>query len=188
MLMKPIIIDIPGATVVGRLYDHYDDVELLDQDILEVQLANGLTIDVGWFPEYDREGKFVIKVYKDYLENSMFVPSRVKTPQEVADAVTSLANTLAEKLEVEGKMLIRISLLEDVPFLIIGNQWLNLAACDFDLRPNNGSSVATIYSGAQTVVLTGDDADEFEEFLGRAELGVDDEEFDVEIEPDDEME
>ena len=61
----------PGVPVAikGILLRSYnlndpDDLALLDQDILEIELSNGMRIDVGWFPENDHNGRFVIRVFR----------------------------------------------------------------------------------------------------------------------------
>jgi hypothetical protein len=83
---------IPGAKqVVGRLTDDLSETSLLDQDILEVQMPDGLTIDVGWFPEYDANGAFEIRVYRDYMGNHVAGPWQSRDAHEALRIVKRLA-------------------------------------------------------------------------------------------------
>ena len=88
--MKRIEIDIPGATVRGSLWTEYDPLDL-DEDLLQVSLGNGVTIDVGWKPDCDPSGAFQIAVYKGYYKDRLAPLIRTKDPHEAAAAVTDLA-------------------------------------------------------------------------------------------------
>ena len=97
--MNPIDIHIPfpGCTVKGILYDHYT-TEDLDQDILQVALPNGLTVDVGWYPDGDPNGTFKVVVYRDYWRNQLCPPIITRDPHEVAKAVAKrVAEYVSEK-------------------------------------------------------------------------------------------
>jgi hypothetical protein len=85
-----------GSTVTGYLHRDYstEEMELLDQDVVQIGLENGITIDVGWYPEGSTDGEFVIRAFRDYLENAVARTIRVKNPLAVADAVRNLAATL----------------------------------------------------------------------------------------------
>jgi hypothetical protein len=89
--MDAISLNLPEGTVVkGMLLRHYD-IEDLDQEILEVDLPSGQTIDVGWYPQYDAEGSFQISVYRDYWENREQKPVFTKTPESVAMILREIA-------------------------------------------------------------------------------------------------
>ncbi len=92
--MNTIPIPLPkGSTIRGQLQDRYDLADL-DQDILEVGLPNGLTIDVGWYPQYDPDGQFRIVVFRDYWPNHVRRPIFATTPFEVAEVLRNLAADL----------------------------------------------------------------------------------------------
>lgn len=59
--MKKITPEVPGCTVTGYLYDS-DDPRDLGQDMLEIHGQNGVTVDVGWVPEGDPDGAYLIAV------------------------------------------------------------------------------------------------------------------------------
>lgn len=40
--------------------------ELLKEDMLQVEFAGGLLLDVGWYPEFDASGDFRINVVKNH--------------------------------------------------------------------------------------------------------------------------
>jgi len=86
---------LPGGSIVkGELQLNYDpiaDLALLDQDILEVELPTGFTIDVGWFPQYDPAGRFRIAV-KDRAHQVVGTPTELRDPRSVALTLADLAN------------------------------------------------------------------------------------------------
>jgi hypothetical protein len=86
----------PGSESVAikgmllRQYDLAEDLDLLDQDILELELPDGLKIDVGWFPENDPTGRFVIRVYRDAITRLLRDPIEEIDPVRVAESVGDL--------------------------------------------------------------------------------------------------
>lgn len=99
--MTPInpVISVAGARVKGVLYDEYPDPEYLDQDILQVSLPNGVTIDVGWYPESDPTGSFRIVVYRGDWLRQLQTPIDTRNPQIVAAQARWLAEQYAQDIE-----------------------------------------------------------------------------------------
>jgi len=84
MIILPL--NIPSdAHQVGDLWDEYE-LEDLSQDLLQIQFANGYAIDVGWYPEHDPNGTFVVTVFENEWENRKFT-THAKTPEEVQSAI-----------------------------------------------------------------------------------------------------
>ena len=89
--MNTVNLNLPKGTIVkGQLCVDYD-VESLDQDILEITLPSGVTIDVGWIPEYDPNGQFRIVVYRDYWRNQLTAPEFVAGVPDLCASVERLA-------------------------------------------------------------------------------------------------
>jgi hypothetical protein len=78
-----------GVVVKGVLLRAYSTADL-DQDILEVDLPNGLTIHVGWRPEYDPHGHFEIVLCRDYWRNQERPPISAEDVYEVKRIVEGL--------------------------------------------------------------------------------------------------
>ena len=90
--MTPIKPWVPeGAKVYSFLY-RTTDPEYLTQDVLAVSLPSGFYIDVGWFPEHDPEGCYVIRVFYQYWDDQKIPPIEVKTVDDVVREVEILAN------------------------------------------------------------------------------------------------
>ena len=90
----------PGSVVKGILLTHYDpavDLPLLDQDIVEIDLPNGMTISIGWFPEHDLAGRFRVTLFRPTRADLVRPPIEVSTPFEVARAVENLAAEHAQR-------------------------------------------------------------------------------------------
>lgn len=63
--------DFKSGSVVYNEY-HIDfsralskQLDHLTEDLLQVKYDNGYLLDVGWYPEYDFNGTFVVQVVKD---------------------------------------------------------------------------------------------------------------------------
>ncbi len=92
--MKPIELNLPKVSlgrikIKGHLYDTKDPVYLV-QDILDIELPNGISIDVGWHPESDITGAYRVVVYRGYWSNQLTEPCRTKGALEVVDIVQRL--------------------------------------------------------------------------------------------------
>src|SRR5437879_1786134 len=90
--MNPVSISLPpGAEASNYLYA---DMELddLTQDVLTVRLANGYHIDVGWYPEHDPKGQYIIRVFYGSWDNQRLDPP--STANDVS-RVVSIVETLA---------------------------------------------------------------------------------------------
>lgn len=43
-----------------------EQIDLLKEDLCQVKYFNDFLIDIGWYPEFDKNGKFKILVIKNY--------------------------------------------------------------------------------------------------------------------------
>lgn len=78
----------PGSAVRGFLYDDPTHVYGLG-DVLEVELPNGIMIDVGWDEDMS-DKRFHIVVYQEYYGN-VIVENRFSDVRNVVDAVQVLS-------------------------------------------------------------------------------------------------
>jgi hypothetical protein len=90
--MTPVPIQIPDdARLTNHLY-RSTDPELLDADLVTIGLRNGYFIDVGWYPEHDPRGRYVIRVFWQYGDDQQ-IPQIEK---HRVDDVVLCAEQLAE--------------------------------------------------------------------------------------------
>jgi len=97
-MIKPFQLDLPPdhcCEVVGFLYEA-DLPEELGQDMIEVQLSNGMTIDAGWYPEGDPTGSYVVKVW--HPRGVELPPRSFSTVSDAAAAIALLVSTDAQSL------------------------------------------------------------------------------------------
>jgi hypothetical protein len=71
--------------VRGALYDSLDP-EFLREDLIEIDLRSGYTIEAGWIPQGDPSGHFRVIVFEDYWTNTLF-EGRAESPDEVVSLV-----------------------------------------------------------------------------------------------------
>jgi len=61
--MREIKFNLPdGATIRGAVYDT-EEPAYLREDLIEIDLPSGWTIDVGWIPHEDPTGSYRIRVF-----------------------------------------------------------------------------------------------------------------------------
>jgi hypothetical protein len=90
--MTPIDLNLPpGSTTNGELLSDYSQcVGRLSQDVLQIDLPTGQTIDVGWLPAFDPKGSFQIVVFEGDWDNQLEPPVLVKTPDDVAVRIAAV--------------------------------------------------------------------------------------------------
>ena len=90
--MTPIDIQLPpGAVIANYLYPAMTLADLT-QDILTVHLPNGYYIDVGWYPEHDPKGRYVIRVFREHWDQQKLdTPIMTRDQHQVRYFVESLA-------------------------------------------------------------------------------------------------
>ena len=76
----PDVVNVKGSIVST------DNTNALDQDLLEVELKNGVFIDVGWYPEHDVNGEFFIRVFHENWENQLLAEPFTTKHQDEADS------------------------------------------------------------------------------------------------------
>jgi hypothetical protein len=84
-----------GATIKGCLFASHNP-ELLAEDLVEVDLPSGLTIDLGWYPEGEPSGSFQIVLYSEYWGNQIIPPIQKRTIPEVVQTVEELARLYSQ--------------------------------------------------------------------------------------------
>jgi hypothetical protein len=88
--MSKIELSIPSfAKVKGSLYDT-SDIRDLTQDMLEIELPGSLFIDVGWYPQWNPAGEYMILVFRDTVDNLLEKRIRNRDHREVAKIVGDL--------------------------------------------------------------------------------------------------
>ena len=90
--MNPISIALPeGAEISNYLYPHLD-LSDLTQDMLTVRLPTDYYVDVGWYPEHDPNGRFVVRVFRETWDSQQLAqPIESRSIYEVVTAVQRLA-------------------------------------------------------------------------------------------------
>jgi hypothetical protein len=94
--MSEIIVDIPKRRSIGYIPSEFVE-NYCDEDVYSAQLPNGMWIDVGWWPQNDPNGEFVISVYDEHWENEYGEAICVKTGLEVKTVIESLAAKILSK-------------------------------------------------------------------------------------------
>ena len=86
--MKPFdlhFLERPGVRIKGTLYESLD-ADVLLQDLLEMEMPGGKTIDVGWYPEHDPNGRFRVRLYQDN-DQDYLMRAFADTPSEALEFV-----------------------------------------------------------------------------------------------------
>lgn len=100
--MSKIELSIPSfAKVKGSLYDT-SDIRDLTQDMLEIELPGNIFIDVGWYPQWNPAGQYMILVFRDTVDNLLERRIRNRDHHEVANMVSSLVDRYLPKTRGSG--------------------------------------------------------------------------------------
>jgi hypothetical protein len=83
-LRLPKNVVVKGALPTGQL-----PRDLVD-DMLEIDLPDGTTIDVGWVPEHDPRGAYRIVVFRDYWVNQVEEPLYTRSRERVLEALLAI--------------------------------------------------------------------------------------------------
>jgi len=85
--------------IKGMLLREYapDDLSLLDQDVLEIELPNDLRVEVGWFPENDPSGRFLLQIFRNGQPAPVEAPMEAKSPIEVASLIGDIVRKYARR-------------------------------------------------------------------------------------------
>jgi len=96
--MKTIAITIPTDAIQhGELLEDYRCAPWrLNQDILLISLSSGISISVGWFPEYEAEGDFVVAASRPF-EVDPIQEYRLGSPAECVRFVESMAELFSRE-------------------------------------------------------------------------------------------
>lgn len=85
----------PGAVKKGVMFNTYEPAYLCE-DMLEIDLPSGLTIDVGWCPEEDPKGSFRVVLYHEHWHNQAIPPILSQTIPDVVEIVEMLATRFSQ--------------------------------------------------------------------------------------------
>lgn len=79
-----------------------DQIWSFKQDLLQIEFSNCYLIDVGWYPDFDAKGMFIVYVIKNYAREKPVLRMKVKTfvglkkcLQEAIDIVDGLIHGTA---------------------------------------------------------------------------------------------
>jgi hypothetical protein len=93
--VNPIDLQLGDDVIVkGCLYPTKDPA-YLREDLLEIDLPSGLTIDVGWYPEGDPEGAYRIVVYRGYWVQQVIEPITTADTERAVEVIRKLCSTFA---------------------------------------------------------------------------------------------
>lgn len=81
-------IDFPVDRQSGQLYspEWWKD---LDQDVLMVNVGD-YGVDVGWFPEYQKNGRYILRWFKGDWDNALIPDEEYRDPEELKKRIEEL--------------------------------------------------------------------------------------------------
>ena len=98
--MTPIPISVPqGARVTNHLFAGAGP-EFLLSDLVTIALANERYIDVGWYPEGNPQGSFIVRAFFRDWSNQLIHPIECKTCWDAAKVASSVAFDLDKPIQI----------------------------------------------------------------------------------------
>jgi hypothetical protein len=84
-------LDLPaGAVMKGAIPPGQSELELV-ADMIEVDLPDGTTIEVGWVPEHNPSGSYRLVVFRDWWANKEESPLFTRSREQVIELVRAIA-------------------------------------------------------------------------------------------------
>lgn len=80
----------PGAVLKGQLLSSQIPSELVS-DMVEIDLPDGTTIDVGWVPEHDPKGAYRVVVFRGYWNRQVMPILYFKSLEAVVAQIEGIA-------------------------------------------------------------------------------------------------
>ena len=93
--MKPIDLQLGDDVIVKGCFYPTKDPVYLREDLLEIDLPSGLTIDVGWYPEGDPKGAYRIVVFQGYWVRQVIEPITTPETDRAVQVIRSLCSMFA---------------------------------------------------------------------------------------------
>jgi hypothetical protein len=84
-----------GAKVLFNSLYRASTPSFLTQDLLAVELPNQVVIDVGWYPQFDPLGSYLVSVFRQTWENQLVEPIETRDIDQVVAEVERLAREFA---------------------------------------------------------------------------------------------
>lgn len=69
-------------------------VEELLEDLIQIEYENGYLIDLGWYPEYNPNGKFIVQVIKNYDWEKPIYKEQGRDKKQLKKILLKAINTL----------------------------------------------------------------------------------------------
>jgi hypothetical protein len=78
-----------GILVKGGIPTSRDPADLVS-DMVEIDLPDGTTLDVGWVPEHDPSGRYRLKLYRGYWAKTVEGPLYSKSRDAIIAAIGNI--------------------------------------------------------------------------------------------------
>ena len=75
----------------------YDQEYSYKQDILQIEFGERYVLDVGWYPEFDPKGYFLVRAIEDYDWLKPLLAKKCRSLKELKKAIEETANILSLK-------------------------------------------------------------------------------------------
>jgi hypothetical protein len=74
----------------------------LKEDMLQVEYPSGFLLDVGWYPSFDIEGCFQVKIIKDFDWDSPTLSLTSKSIESICSLLHLAQNKINEELKKQN--------------------------------------------------------------------------------------
>lgn len=89
--MIPVNLRLPPKSEVYNFLYRSTDPAYRTQDVLTVRLANGIYIDVGWYPEHDPNGAYELQIFVESPNHLLGQPLLIKDIDQLIQTVEYLS-------------------------------------------------------------------------------------------------
>ena len=101
--MNPVSIQVPdGARLTNHLYPTTSPDYLLS-DLVTIALPNGCYVDLGWYPEHQPNGQFIVRAFYQHWGEQLIPPVACSSWEEAARIASQVAYCINKPIQYIGQ-------------------------------------------------------------------------------------
>lgn len=78
------------------------DPDILKEDMLQVEYGNNLLIDAGWYPSFDINGKFQVRVIEDHQWEPPLIVLAANTITELLSKLRAAQSIVKSRISIKA--------------------------------------------------------------------------------------
>ena len=69
-------------------------IDSLKEDLLQISFSENIILDLGWYPEYNIRGNFVLQIIKEYDWENPIYKKKIHYSSDIYQIINDILNTV----------------------------------------------------------------------------------------------